>query len=325
MMNDEVVLGDCVKGMEEMPPSCVDLIITDPPYDVDYGNKSKVLSESGNDRKKQILRDKNFVDKFDDYETVSRLLFKVLKDDSHLYLFCAEKQIGLWIDNLTKAGFKFNNIMVWVKNRQTLDMTFGLKYSYKTEILLFFRKGVRKLNKLGLSNVLDFKTGNDLKHGCEKPVDLLRFLISNSSYEDDVVFDPFAGGGSTMVAAKQLNRHFFGFEISDYYHNVIIDRLKQKTLNETLEVYTMNEEQKEQEVDEHKSGVAQRLNTFIREKGRVSLRDVYENFNDRSRDSLRGLLNIGVKKGVYYRPEKGVYDLSKSDVSGVVEKELVVE
>ena len=62
-------------------------------------------------------------------------------------------------------------------------------------------------------------------HPCEKPVDLLKFYIANSSNEGDIVFDPFSGTGSTLVAAKELNRQWLGYEIDGEYYNIAVNRL----------------------------------------------------------------------------------------------------
>ena len=96
------------------------------------------------------------------------------------------------------------------------------------EYILFLRKGKAKwINNIGDSktihqfdNIIGSKT-----HPCEKPVDLLKFYISNSSNECDIVFDPFCGTGSTLVAAKELNRQYLGYEIDEKYYDISVDRL----------------------------------------------------------------------------------------------------
>lgn len=101
-------------------------------------------------------------------------------------------------------------------------------YMKNCEYVLFLRKGKAKwINDIGgsktvhqFNNIIGKKT-----HPCEKPVDLLKFYIANSSNEDDIVFDPFSGTGSTLVAAKELNRQWLGYEIDGEYYNIAVNRL----------------------------------------------------------------------------------------------------
>jgi site-specific DNA-methyltransferase (adenine-specific) len=102
-----------------------------------------------------------------------------------------------------------------------------LKY---TERILFFRKGkAKRINDPTSRDYFLVKTPtlkNGKKHPTEKPLSLIEKLISNSSNCDDVVVDPFAGGGTTLVAAKNLNRQFIGIEKEKKYYDICLQRLK---------------------------------------------------------------------------------------------------
>ncbi|WP_140145178.1 DNA-methyltransferase, partial [Vibrio parahaemolyticus] len=93
----------------------------------------------------------------------------------------------------------------------------GYHYRARHEYILFFEKGKRKLNDLGVPDILQSKRVYR-GYPTEKPVDLLEVLISQSSTEDELVMDPFFGSGSTLVAAKKLNRNYIGCDISDAAH-----------------------------------------------------------------------------------------------------------
>ena len=112
-----------------------------------------------------------------------------------------------------KVGFKFWKPIVWDK------VTIGMGYHYRArhEYILFFEKGKRKLNDLGVPDILQSKRVYR-GYPTEKPVDLLEVLISQSSIENELVMDPFFGSGSTLVAAKKLNRNYIGCDISDAAH-----------------------------------------------------------------------------------------------------------
>lgn len=97
------------------------------------------------------------------------------------------------------------------------------------EYVLFLRKGKAKwINDIGGSKTVhSFKNINGKKlHPTEKPVDLLEFYINNSSNENDIVFDPFMGSGSTAVATINTNRKYLGFEIDEEYIEIANKRLE---------------------------------------------------------------------------------------------------
>ena len=93
------------------------------------------------------------------------------------------------------------------------------------------RKGVAKnINNMGTSNIL--RVPNIMRnknHPTEKPVELMKILIKNSTKKSEIVLDPFMGSGSTGVAAKQLNRKFIGFEIDETYYKLAKERIERET------------------------------------------------------------------------------------------------
>ena len=126
-----------------------------------------------------------------------------------------------------EVGFGLHNLLCWEKNNCTPSQY----YMKNCEYVLFLRKGKAKwINDIGgsktvhqFNNIIGKKT-----HPCEKPVDLLKFYIANSSNEGDIVFDPFSGTGSTLVAAKELNRQWLGYEIDGEYYNIALNKLTEK-------------------------------------------------------------------------------------------------
>ena len=127
------------------------------------------------------------------------------------------------LNTFTSCGFHFIKSLIWDKGNKIM----GTFYMSQFEYILFFRKGRGvKINNCGTSDVLPFankKTkGADGKnlHDTEKPVDLMKVLVSNSSKEGDVVMDCFMGIGATGVACKELNRNFIGCEIDPKYFEI---------------------------------------------------------------------------------------------------------
>lgn len=153
-------------------------------------------------------------------------VYQVLKDNSHAYIFTNALNLNEMLNEALKAGFKLHNILVWGKNNCTPSQF----YMKNCEYVLFLRKGKAKwINDIGGSKTVH-KFNNIIgnkKHPCEKPVDLLKFYISNSSNEGDIVFDPFCGCGSTGRAALELNRRFIGIELDTTYSDLARDNILQ--------------------------------------------------------------------------------------------------
>lgn len=123
-----------------------------------------------------------------------------------------------------KAGFFLCQILVMKKQNKIVNPYFFRQ----CEFMVLFRKGAyKKLNKQGTSTVFEvkLKRGKDKLHPTEKPVSFLKELIVNCSDAGDLVFDPFAGSGSTLKAAKELNRRYLGFEINETFYKKAIDTI----------------------------------------------------------------------------------------------------
>lgn len=158
-------------------------------------------------------------------------IYRVLKDGSHCYIMingrnlkdlqvCAES-----IAKKKKDNFKFVNLLAWRKN----NMTPNKYYMQQLEFILLLRKGkARNINNMGTSNCLDIPNIiGSKKHPTEKPVDLMRIFIENSSDIDDIVLDPFMGAGSTGIASVLSNRNFIGIEIDKEYFDIAKQRIKE--------------------------------------------------------------------------------------------------
>lgn len=147
----------------------------------------------------------------------------------NIYIWCSKAQVGKIINYFENINCNID-ILTWHKTNPT--PTINNTYANDTEYCIFAReKGVkiygcyetkRKYYVTG-ANVEDKKKFN---HPTIKPLEIIKNLIINSSNENDVVFDPFMGSGTTAVAAKQLNRQFIGFEIDKEYHRIACERLE---------------------------------------------------------------------------------------------------
>ncbi len=156
----------------------------------------------------------------DRFEELLEEIYRVLKKNSHFYLFCDQETMFVVKPIAEKAGFKFWKPIVWDK------MAIGMGYHYRAryEFILFFEKGKRKLNDLGVPDVLQAKRVWK-GYPTEKPVDLIQTLIEQSSTRGELVVDPFFGSGATLVAANSLDRKWAGTDISEAAHEHFSKRI----------------------------------------------------------------------------------------------------
>ena len=212
--------GDCLELMKDIPDGSVDLVLTDPPYLIKY--KTNRRKNKNHDFCTEILND-------DNYELISFYIkecYRILKNDTAMYMFCNCDKVDFFKQELQKAGFKIKNMIIWVKNNWTagdLKAQFGKHY----EIIFLVNKGRKCFNGKRLTDIwcFDRVAGKNQQHQNQKPVDLLEQCILKHSNENEIVFDGFMGSGSTGVACVNTNRRFIGIEKDDKYFEIAKQRI----------------------------------------------------------------------------------------------------
>lgn len=204
--------NDAVTWLSTLADASVDLLITDPPYESlekhrKIGTTTRLkVSKSSSNQWFSIFPNERF-------ESLFKEIYRVLKKNSHFYLFCDQETMFIVKPIAEKVGFKFWKPIVWDK----VNIGMGYHYRSRHEYILFFEKGKRKLNDLGVPDILTCKRVNK-GYPTEKPTQLIQMLISQSSNVGELVVDPFFGSGSTLVAAENLGRDYLGCDISDAAH-----------------------------------------------------------------------------------------------------------
>lgn len=219
---------DSTSLIKQFPSDTIDLIVTDPPYRVTSrgcnGNSGGMLTKEIN--KKGMVFTHNNVN----ISEYSKEFFRLLKEGSHCYVMTNHVNLHEMLNAFINAGFHFIKSLIWDKGNKIM----GQYYMSCFEYILFFRKGKGiKINNCGTPDILSIpnkKTKIDGKniHDTEKPVELMKILIENSSKEGDIVLDPFMGSGSTGIACKQTNRKFIGIEIDEQYFKIAEERINGK-------------------------------------------------------------------------------------------------
>lgn len=217
---------DAINGFKEIPDDCIDLIITDPPYKLNKttgSSTSSAKSESwqGNlTAGDKTVNIKNTI-KFSQWMGE---VYRVLKQQSHFYVFVNDKNLVDLCNEAEKVGFKLHNILVWKKNNCTPNRW----YMKNCEFILFFHKGKSfPINNLGSTQLYECNniSGKSKIHPTQKPLEYIDRLIKNSSDENDIVFDPFCGSGTTLVSAIQNRRNYIGFEIDKSHYITTLNRI----------------------------------------------------------------------------------------------------
>jgi len=212
-LTNQIVHGDCIEVMKNLPSESIDLVITDPPYIVNY--RSRDGRAFANERNDEWL------------EPAFTEVYRVLKNDAYCVCFYGWHKVSQFMAAWRKAGFRTLEQLIWVKGYPS---SVGAVGRYHEAAYLLGKGNPPKPNTI-LSSVLEWDyTGNTL-HPTQKPVSAIRPLVSAYSAKGDVVLDPFCGSGTTAVAALQLERTYIGIEIAEKYARIAQDRLKRESVN----------------------------------------------------------------------------------------------
>ena len=220
----DVSAQDAVTWLRGQPAESIDLVITDPAYEslekhraIGTTTRLKHSKASSNDWFK-VFPNARFGELF-------REVFRVLRRNTHFYLLCDAETMFIAKPEAERAGFRFWKPLVW--DKRTIGM--GYHYRARYEFVLFFEKGKRRLNDLGIADVIAVPR----IHGgypAEKPPELSEILIRQSSQPGEVVADPFMGSGSAGVAAMRLGRRFLGNDLNPEAVRFAEQRLREANL-----------------------------------------------------------------------------------------------
>lgn len=216
---------DCLEVMETMAKrgEKVDLILTDPPYEVKVGG-------GGITHKIALHRDRkiDFIANGFDYQQCFELFLQI-QDIPNMVIFCSNKQILKFLLFFHNKGLS-TTLLTWkklnppplVNNKHIEDLEYliyvrGAKASFNNSVPIEYKQ------KCFSSNLVNSK---DKIHPTQKNLEHIKRLIALHSYEGETVFDPFMGSGVVGVASRLLNRSFIGCELSPLYYNLSKTRIK---------------------------------------------------------------------------------------------------
>lgn len=235
MKINHIANQDCIKYLKTLPDNSVDLVVTDPPYNV--SQKKDINYKKFNVVKNFGAWDFNF-----DPEPVLAELKRVLKPNGQIFVFCSTNQIPQYM-GLFKQGWNFRNLLVWYKTNPAprlskTNFVFANEYilyaindpSVKPSEVTFNYLAHKEMHNTIITSALQGKErlkGDDGKalHPTQKPLSILKKLIEISSNKGDIVLDPFMGVGSTAVACKEMGRNYVGCELDKNYFKISLTRI----------------------------------------------------------------------------------------------------
>lgn len=204
-----VIHGDCLTVLRQMEAGSVDMVITDPPYGVDY-QSTRAAKEN---RREKIRNDKApFIWWIYD-------AFRVLKEGGGALCFSRWDVQQVFMDALRLAGFTVKSVLVWDRMHHGMGDLKG-SFAPRYDTCIFATKGRYILPNGRPDDVIQCQRLNsaELVHPNEKPIALMRQLIEATTVPGALILDPFAGSGSTLAAAALTGRQYIGIEISAEHH-----------------------------------------------------------------------------------------------------------
>jgi len=198
----------------------INLTVTDPPYNVDYdgGPNSKKREKIANDKMNKNLF----------YDFLSAFYTQALEhsnDGAPIYVFHADTEGVNFRSALLDAGFKLSQCLIWKKNSIVMGRN---DYHWMHEPILYgWKPGAAHTwySDRKQRTILEFdRPTKSVEHPTMKPVELLSYLIMNSSKQRDIVFDGFIGSGSTLISCEKHWRSCRGIELDPKYSDVEVKR-----------------------------------------------------------------------------------------------------
>lgn len=220
--NFTILHGDCIELMKKIQQKTIDCIIADPPFFMPASHYASRITYQRN------YGDLTPLKVF--WEAITKEFKRIIKDDGHLFVFCNCDSYPVFYEPMYNNFDKIKSI-VWDKTKVGLGRIFRNQH----ELIIWARMKNHKFIQDGKlrTDVLKFSAtlSKNRSHPVEKPVNLLKELITATTYENNLILDPFMGGGSTILACKETNRKAIGIDISKEYYELVKCRIYKNTDN----------------------------------------------------------------------------------------------
>lgn len=215
--------GDYLELMKGIPDNSVDLILTDPPYNISRDNNFDTMGRKG----------LQFGDWDHNFDQVSWLtgINRIMKSGSSIVIFNDWKNLGILDTKLDNEGFVGKDVFRWIKTnpmprnrdrRYITDYEFAIVATNKKGKWVFNRYDSKYERPMYSCSIV---TGSKRFHPTQKPISLMEYLVCRHSNYGQTILDPFMGSGSTGVACVNTNRNFIGMELDENYFKIAKERI----------------------------------------------------------------------------------------------------
>ena len=223
---NKIYLGDAYKLIKEMPDKSVDLIMTDPPYEIKGIHKPTGIVKKKGMTYSTELNESGLCVGIDlkILDDLVRVMKKI-----NIYIWCNKEQIYDYLTYFVKERKCNWEMIIWAKDNPPPFL--GGHYLKDKEYCLFFwEKGVKVQPTYATGKTVYLTNTNTedkakFKHPTIKEISIIENLIKNSAGGGSIIFDPFVGSGTTCLASKHLGHQYIGFEINEQYYKIATDRL----------------------------------------------------------------------------------------------------
>lgn len=208
---------DCLETMRRIETGSVDLMITDPPYGINFtkGYKSGSTELVHGDDGFSVMV---FVDE------LMREFNRILKPNGAVYVFTRFDVYPYWWLKM-KNHFDTKNQIIWFKGGGGMGDLKG-NFSFNYESIIYATNGKHQIRGKRDGSVWQIGKCKQEFHETQKPIELIKKIIEHSSDEGMIVFDPFMGSGTTGLACKETNRDFIGIEMIEKNYNIAKSRIE---------------------------------------------------------------------------------------------------
>ena len=230
---NKIIHADSMDILKQLPDKCIDLILTDPPYELNIHGGAGMGAFC--DRKLIKTKHIDFMVHGFDSDAYFNEFIRICKK-VNLYIFCSNQQITKIMNWFEEKGYLVN-LLVWHKTNAVPLV--NKKYHSNAEYIICVRESGATFNNLSVAEStkvfsFPYPTDKDRFHPSQKPLQLFKILIKRKSNKDDLVLDCFSGSGTTAIACHNLKRNFICIEKDTIFYKASVERLKNMEAQTTL-------------------------------------------------------------------------------------------
>ncbi len=215
-ISENIKHGNCLEVLETLQDGCIDLVLTDPPYGIEYVSNRSIYD--GTITKRGLLNDGK-EEAFELLDKACEILQRKTAENAHLYFFCSWSVFSKF-ENIISKYFTIKTPIVWDKgNKGSGDLEND--WGNQTEIIIYCVKGKKLVNarRGNIINVSRLHTSK-MVHPTQKPDELIRQILEVSATAGDFVVDPFMGSGSTIKVCNEMKLKALGIELDQEMFNI---------------------------------------------------------------------------------------------------------